>query len=246
MLFSWVCIYWSAQACLYSNQSVPHSVPVSPSVPEQSFHCQNVLLSNRVIESAFNERNGHWMRILLRNLDKEKVDDLDHQMKLRTPCVVRFFFHIYLLRPVVQQVFSQLEAVCSVLTLWADFWKATCCWIYQGSSYLRMLTTYLPGLFLCQLEAELGSEMRRLFGLRTVAHPSCLWLILPYVPISHFHKNVYHGSTLPILIKERDIGRKSEETTSVPNSPIFYITRGILGPFHTHGPLLRRIMYSSF
>lgn len=90
--------------------------------------------------------------------------------------------------------------------------------------------------------------MRGLFGLRTVAHPSCLRPIPPYVPISPLPKNVYHGSTLSVLIKERNIVERAEETTSVPNSPIFYITRNCLffGPFHTHGPLLRRIMYSKF
>lgn len=115
-----------------------------------------------------------------------------------------------------------------------------------------MLTTYYQDCFCVSWELELRLRNERptkeLFGLRTITHPSCLCPITPYLPFSpspHCQRQCSSWiNRLPILIKERDIVERTEETTfcSQLTLPIFYVTQTVFfGPFLTAGPLLRRI-----
>lgn len=91
--------------------------------------------------------------------------------------------------------------------------------------------------------------MRGLFGLRTVVTLPAFDSSFPMSPSSPLPKNAfYRGSTLPILIKERDIVERAEETTPVPNSPIFYITRNcpFLVPFIHMDLFEKNYVYSKF
>lgn len=93
----------------------------------------------------------------------------------------------------------------------------------------------LPGLFRVTWGAWAQTHrweglQRGLFGLRTIAHPSCLWPVTPYSPIAPSprcqNKSLSWIHRLLILIKERDVVERAEETTlySQLTWPIFYIT----------------------
>lgn len=94
---------------------------------------------------------------------------------------------------------------------------------------------------------------RGLFGLRTMAHPSCLWPIIPHFflcPSPHCQKKkkkgkVYHESTGFQSLSEREMRKELKKPPSVPDStsPIFYATQTLSFwvPF-LQMDLLRRII----
>lgn len=118
----------------------------------------------------------------------------------------------------------------------------------------------LPGLLPCQPQSwaqaqRLQGLQRGLFGLRTIAHPSCLWPVTHYPPIAP-SPHCQNKSFLPwinrllILIKERDIVERADKTTlcSQLTLPIFYITQTLsfLVPFLQMDLFWENLSYSNF
>lgn len=128
------------------------------------------------------------------------------------------------------------------------FLKTTCCWIYQGSSYLRMLTTYSQAVSGSARELESDSKLRGLqrglFGLRTVAYPSCLWLVTPYPPIPAEQKAYLRSTDCQSSSKRERPCRKSWRNRPLfptHSTPVLHNTSSFWSLL-TDGPLLREFI----
>ena len=109
----------------------------------------------------------------------------------------------------------------------------------------------LPGLSLCQLESlSQDSKMRGLFGLRTITHPSCLWPITPYVPISPLPKKSLSWINIAIPYQREGHCRRSwrNHLCSQLTLPIFYVTGNclFLVPFIQMDLFWGELLYSKF
>lgn len=121
-----------------------------------------------------------------------------------------------------------------------------------------MQTTYYQASFCVRWRAWAHTQrwedlQRGLFGLRTMAHLSCLWPIIPHFflcPSPRCQKKkkkgkIYHESTGFQSLSEREMRKELKKPPSVPDctSPIFYATQTLSFwvPF-LQMDLLRRII----
>lgn len=131
------------------------------------------------------------------------------------------------------------------------FLKTTCCWIYQGSSYLRMLTTYSQPISGSARELESDSKLRGLqrglYGLRTVAYPSASDWSLPIPPSLLNKKLILDQQIASPHQRERPCRKSWRNRPLFPthSAPVLHNTSSF-GPFLQMDLFWENLLYSKF